>query len=601
MDLIPLQSGGGHDHGERALTLSESARKLARIRSVSVERRWVSHELRLWGKITYDQTRQKEITAWFPGRIDRMFVDYAGMKVRRGDHLYQIYSPDLITAHQELLAARRMVKRTDGALRESSQRTLEAVRAKLRRWGLSKRQVKHLEGTRRPRDHITLYAPQSGVVVERSKVEGTYVQTGTTVYRIADLDWVWVEAWAYEQDLPWLRFGQPVEFTVDALPGRTFTGLVSFIDPYLDDRSRATKVRVSVRNDGGLLKPGMFARVQVKSELAGEGRLMEPELADRYVCPMHPHVMSEEKGRCEVCGMRMATAKELGYAVPDPEAEPPLVIPVSAALVTGKRAVVYVELPHTEEPTYEGREIVLGPRAGDVYTVLEGLREGERVVVEGNFKLDSALQIQARPSMMNPAPASQPTSAPTSQPTSAPVVAPQPPPPKPTAAKRRRVKAKKVPKANKVPKPKKAPEAKASEPKPPAEPPPPALAGTVTAYLAMQRALASDDQAKAATSWKRLRDEAGKLEVKHAALKAAARGGAQSMESLRSAFGRASRQLISAVRGDPAAAGRKLHLFFCPMAFDNGAPWLQAAPPLRNPYFGAAMLSCGNAKGTLGR
>ena len=164
------------------------------------------------------------------------------------------------------------------------------------------------------------------------------------------------------------------------------------------------KVRVNLANPTGKLKPEMFVKAVVRTAVASGGRVMDPELAGKWICPMHPEVVRAEQGACDVCEMDLVTTESQGYvALRADEAEKPLVIPATAPLVTGTRAIVYVEVPDAEEPTYEGREIVLGPRAGDWYLVRSGLREGERVVTRGNFKIDSALQIRAKPSMMNPA------------------------------------------------------------------------------------------------------------------------------------------------------------------------------------------------------
>jgi Cu(I)/Ag(I) efflux system membrane fusion protein len=190
------------------------------------------------------------------------------------------------------------------------------------------------------------------MVVEKNVTEGMYVETGMEIYTIADLSAVWVVLDAYESDLAWVRAGQHATFTVEGYPGETFHGEVSFVEPTVNPDTRTVKVRLGASNPDGRLKPEMFVRATV---LARQGN---------------------------------------GRAV--------LVIPASAPLLTGKRAVVYVEVPGAELPTYEGRDVVLGPRAGDYYAVVSGLREGERVVTEGNFKIDSALQIRAKQSMMSP-------------------------------------------------------------------------------------------------------------------------------------------------------------------------------------------------------
>jgi Cu(I)/Ag(I) efflux system membrane fusion protein len=170
----------------------------------------------------------------------------------------------------------------------------------------------------------------------------------------------------------------------------------------MDEKTRTVKVRVIAENADGSLKPGMFVRATVRPKVAAGGRVMDPRLSGKWISPMHPEVVKDGPGKCDVCGMDLVRAEELGYTVAKDQ-EAPLVIPASAPLITGKRAVVYVKVPGTERPTFEGREISLGPRAGDHYTVRSGLKEGELVVVKGNFKIDSALQIEAKPSMMSPA------------------------------------------------------------------------------------------------------------------------------------------------------------------------------------------------------
>jgi len=207
---------------------------------------------------------------------------------------------------------------------------------------------------------------------------------------------------AYESDLAWIRFGQKVEFTVDAAAGKTFTATVSFISPVLDEMTRTVKVRAVVDNPDGVLKPGMFVRGLIHAQLTRESKVMDASLAGKYICPMHGEIIKDAAGMCDICGMALVKAEDLGYQTAGQPTEAPLVIPATAPLITGKKAVVYVQLPDANEPTFEGREIVLGPRAGDYYIVEEGLAQGEIVVTNGNFKIDASLQIQAKPSMMSP-------------------------------------------------------------------------------------------------------------------------------------------------------------------------------------------------------
>ncbi|MHC4498183.1 MAG: efflux RND transporter periplasmic adaptor subunit [Planctomycetota bacterium] len=200
----------------------------------------------------------------------------------------------------------------------------------------------------------------------------------------------------------WVRYGQQVEFKAEAYPGESFKGKISFIDPVLDPRTRTVKLRVNVENPDGRLKPGMFVRAIVRAEVAQAGQVMDPAMAGKWVCPMHPDIVKDVSGSCDICEMPLVTTESLGYVKVNAPNEAPLVIPASAPLITGTRAVVYVKVTQTEKPTYEGREVVLGPRAGDHYIVDSGLSEGEVVVTRGSFKIDSAMQIQAKPSMMSP-------------------------------------------------------------------------------------------------------------------------------------------------------------------------------------------------------
>jgi len=407
MDLIPVAEGGTEEElGPRQIKLSETARKLASIQVAPAQRKFVPVETRLVGKIAVDETRLRSISAWVPGRIDRLYVDYTGVPVSEGDHMAYLYSPELLTAQEELIQALRADEKLGDsgvtAVRETARQTVEAAREKLRLWGLKPEQIAEIERKRRPSDHLTMYAPAGGVVVDKHLSEGAYVQTGTRIYTIADLSQVWLQLDAYESDLGWIRYGQEVEFETEAYPGERFTGRISFISPVLDEKTRTVKVRVNVPNADGRLRPGMFARAAVRARAAASGRVMDPELAGKWISPMHPEIVKDGPGPCDICGMPLVKAESLGYVRAAPaEQEAPLVVPASAVLVTGKRAVVYVAVPG-KEGVFEGREIVLGPRAGDYYLVKEGLREGESVVVNGSFKIDSALQILAKPSMMSP-------------------------------------------------------------------------------------------------------------------------------------------------------------------------------------------------------
>ncbi len=494
MDLIAVTQTAG---GMRTLALSPEAAALMNIEVAPVERRYVPRDVRMVGRVDYDETRLGYITAWVSGRLDRLYVDYTGVEIRQGDHLADIYSEQLYAAQQELIQAEKFNRSRAAESTTIKVNLVESAREKLRLLGLTEEQIAEIEKRDAPSDHITIHAPMGGIVIEKLKQQGERVALGERIYTIADLSQVWVHLDAYESDLPWIRYGQDVTITTEAYPGDEFHGRIAFVQPVLDDKTRTVKVRVNVPNGDGKLKPDMFVRAVVRPVVAAGGKVMDPSLAGKWISPMHPEIVKDEPGQCDICGMPLVRAESLGYVTPSTDSEePPLVVPYLAALVTGTRAIVYVQLPNmpsfaepafltlsavvqegdlekireaftsynnmldrpydqpgtafarnlwndyadrlaekalagyeagsaeqakevladieatmtlareqfapANNPTFEGREIVLGPRAGEYYLVRNGLHEGEMVVTRGNFKLDSEIQIQAKPSMMTP-------------------------------------------------------------------------------------------------------------------------------------------------------------------------------------------------------
>lgn len=360
MDLIPVPldaDDGEHDGEVPRLRVTPRSAALMQVEVRRVERLAVQVPVRLFGRLDHDETRLRTISAWVPGRLDRLHVDFTGVAVRQGQPLVELYSPKLIAAQEELLQALQADRELEaggvGVVRETTRLTIQASRDRLRLLGLEARQIEAVERSGRVEDHVTIAAPVSGVVVERLAAVGDYVETGMPIYRLADFSRLWAQLEVYESDLQWLELGQQARFGTQSYPGEQFEGTVAFIDPALNDRTRTARVRVDVSNADGRLKPGMFVSGTV------------------------------------------ATAAGL-------QATDPLVIPASAPLITGRRAVVYVQLPGMDRPTFEPRDVLLGPRAGDWYVVEDGLAEGELVVARGAFKIDSELQIRGRPSMMQP-------------------------------------------------------------------------------------------------------------------------------------------------------------------------------------------------------
>lgn len=403
MDMIPLVNQSSNSINPNQLSLSENAVKLADIETVTVAYGKAEMVIQLSGKVGYDESRIGNITAWVSGRVERMFVDYTGITVNKGDHMIELYSPDLYAAQEELIQARKLLSTgvsPSASYQKSMESNLFAAREKLRLMGLVAAQIKDIEYGETPTDVVTVYSPMSGVVIQKNGVEGAYVKTGTNIYTIADLGRVWVILDAYETDLPWLAFGQDVSFKTEGIPGKIFKGRIAFIDQMVDEKTRTVKVRINVANPNGQLKPGMFVRGLIQASIGGEGKVISPELANKWVCPMHPEVVKVKFDSCPICEMDLVKSESLGIVHTAGHRHDNLLIPASAVLKTGDRAIVYVKVP-IDEPTFEGREIILGLRVGDQYVVKSGLTAGEKVVFKGNFKIDSAMQISAKSSMMN--------------------------------------------------------------------------------------------------------------------------------------------------------------------------------------------------------
>ena len=274
MDLIPVAAPAvGDSLGPRQLRLSPAAQQLASIQTAPVKRRFAPVETRMVGKIAVDETQVRSITAWVAGRIDRLYVDYTGVRVEEGDHIAYLYSPELLTAQEELIQALRAHERlvdSGTSVGQTAQAMVAAAREKLRLLGLKEEQIERVERERQASDHLTIYAPTGGVVIKKHLSEGAYVQTGTPIYTIADLSRLWLELRAYESDLSWIHFGQAVEFSAEAYPGEVFSGQISFVDPVLDERTRTVRVRVNVANEQGRLKPGMLVWGRGPSRSGGQ-------------------------------------------------------------------------------------------------------------------------------------------------------------------------------------------------------------------------------------------------------------------------------------------------------------------------------------------
>lgn len=343
MDLIPVEKETAQQNPQ-VIHLSEYAKKLANVQTMTVGgTEAAANKIRLNGKVAVAESRSYSQSTHIPGRIERLYVNFTGEKINQGQALAQIYSPELVTAQEELLQAY--------AIRESNPRLFEAAKEKLRNWKIGRNQINRILERGKPSEQFTITADMSGIVTEKKVELGDYVQRGTPIYEIANLNQVWVLFDVYENEMSWISEGDKIEFTVASFPGETFEGEVEFIDPLVNPQTRVSTARIVVGNEKGRLKPGMFVTGTVKIPLG--------QSADNK-----------------------------------------LTVPKSAVLWTGKRSVVYVEAK--DGSGYLLREVVLGPSLGDSYAIAEGLESGEKVVVNGTFTVDAAAQLAGKPSMMSP-------------------------------------------------------------------------------------------------------------------------------------------------------------------------------------------------------
>jgi Cu(I)/Ag(I) efflux system membrane fusion protein len=342
MDLILLNSNTSSQSDAMAIHLTKEAVQLADVQTSIVSCQNPEKEVRLYGKVQADERLLQNQVAHISGRVEKLLVNFTGEPVRKGQKLALIYSPELVTAQQELLEAAKS--------KQSQPEIYEAAKEKLSQWKLTDPQISAIENSGKIQTNIEIESGASGIVTARRVNMGDYVNQGSVLYQVSDLSRVWVLFDAYESDLPFLKTGDLINFTIQALPGSSFAGKVKFIDPMIDPVNRVAKVRVEIGNPGAKLKPEMFATGIVRSNLT--------EYKDK------------------------------------------LVIPASAVLWTGKRSVVYVKQAG-DEVIFHLREIELGPKLGESYVITDGLSDGEEIVTQGAFSVDAAAQLEGKPSMMN--------------------------------------------------------------------------------------------------------------------------------------------------------------------------------------------------------
>jgi membrane fusion protein, copper/silver efflux system len=527
MDLIPLVQNSTASIDPDAIHLTAEAAQLANVLTTVVSKEKPVKEIRLYGKVQADERLLQSQVSHVPGRIERLAVNFTGESVVKGQVLAQIYSPELVTAQQELLEAAR-TKETQPAI-------YEAAREKLHQWKLTDKQIDDIETSGSVQTTVDITSNSGGIVTSRRVNTGDYVSQGTVLFDIADLSRVWVMFDAYESDLQFLRKGEKISFTLQSLPGENFSANIVFVDPVIDPVTRVAKVRVEIGNQSGRFKPEMFATGIVSSNLV--------KYRDN------------------------------------------LVIPKSAVLWTGKRSIVYVKQPDTDEPVFKIREVGLGPMLGESYVVTDGLSEGEEIVTSGAFSVDAAAQLEGKPSMMNPqggATSSMPgmvmpgdTHAGNAQ--NMPGMEMPGGDAKPDGTQKNTISVKEI----------------------------------VGSYLRLKNALVADNSAEAADAGKAV-EEAFKnfntntltadqkkvfTDVENDAVEHAEHIGENkgNIEHQREHFEMLSNDIYDLVK--TFESGQVLYRDFCPMYNKNrGAYWLSETREIQNPYFGKEMLTCGVIK-----
>ena len=342
MDLIPLDGEGEPD--SMAITMSPAAMQLANVSTAFVGTMDPVKSVRLNGKVQADERLVFSQSSHIPGRIEKLVVNFTGEFVNKGKTIAYIYSPDLVTAQEELFEAQK--------IKDTQPQLFNSAKEKLKNWKLSDDQIAQILTDGIPKEEFAVQADVSGYVVEKKVNPGDYIRKGEAIYKITNLSRVWVLFDVYESDMAWVKKGDKVNFTVASLPGETFSGAVTYVDPVIDPNTRVAKARLEVSNAGHKLKPEMFASGIVDAKLPSQSNN--------------------------------------------------LVVPKTAVMWTGKRSVVYVKNTSENAVSFQMREVILGPALGNSFIVEDGLHEGEEIAVNGTFSIDAAAQLAGKPSMMSP-------------------------------------------------------------------------------------------------------------------------------------------------------------------------------------------------------
>jgi Cu(I)/Ag(I) efflux system membrane fusion protein len=344
MDLIPLEDDQNAGIDTMAIAMSPTAMQLANVSTDVVERTDPVKRIRLSGKVQADERVIFSQSSHIPGRIEKLLVNFTGEFVDKGQIIAFVYSPELVTAQEELFEAQK--------ISESQPQLFASAKGKLKNWKLTDKQIEDILNSGKIQEEFPVQADVAGYVTSKMINPGDYVRRGEAIYEIADLSKVWVLFDVYEPDISWIKKGDRVAFSMASFPGESFKGSISWLDPVIDSKTRVAKARVEYNNASGKLKPEMFASGLVEAKLTTRSNS--------------------------------------------------IVVPKTAVMWTGKRSVVYVKTNSDKSVNFIMRELTLGPSLGDSYLVESGLREGEEIAINGTFSIDAAAQLAGKPSMMSP-------------------------------------------------------------------------------------------------------------------------------------------------------------------------------------------------------
>ncbi|MDA8571197.1 efflux RND transporter periplasmic adaptor subunit [Schleiferiaceae bacterium] len=521
MDLIPLESTDG-ELDPMAVSMSPTAMQLAQVQTMVVNKGKADKSIRLNGKVQADERLLFTQPSHIPGRIEKLSVNFTGEFVSAGQVLANVYSPELVTAQEELFEAKK--------IKESQPALFNAAKEKLKNWKLTDKQIDQIIASNKTVEQFPILANVSGYVTKKMVNLGDYIRQGEALYEIADLSKVWLLFDVYESDMTWINKGDAVIYTVQSIPGKTFQGRISYIDPVINPKTRVAKARLEATNKGLMLKPEMFATgtIEAKTNTDNES----------------------------------------------------LTVPKTAVMWTGKRSVVYVMQMSAQGVSFIMREVTLGPELGESYVIDEGLQPGEEIAINGTFSIDAAAQLAGKPSMMNPEGGVAMTGHNHGGNTNSNMET------MPVSSKKTTISV----------------DAKKS------------LQPLFDNYFKLKDALASDDFENAKASGVAMNNSLGKIDMnlfkadahsqwmqQSTALKAALQHieHLSDFKDIRENFIKISDSMIAIAESfNPLST--TIYIQNCPMADSNkGADWLSKEKEILNPYFGQAMLGCGENTKTI--